>query len=251
MVSGATAACGDQDLTVGSGALQPSQTDSKDTVWTGYVEDFKFKSGSDRITVRFTSPSSGTVVFGELPSGPPSADPGAPYPAECNFDFRPGPNGALSEPDNPTRCVERFELPMREVVQEPDRLRFTVDTSEKWATWCKGQSLIIVTGWFGGGGATYGCAGVAPVERSECQAHLALADGGPGLPLDEDAGKPIFPMPDTFVDCRLQATCGRVCKCTATACETSPSNLVRFDLHVDGKDARGTSSLGTVYLTAK
>lgn len=249
-------ACSDDELVVGRSALEPDaaaqspQPSFEDAgpdgaKWSGYIERYAFSSGSDRITLNFTSPTSGTVIFGELPAGPPSVDPNA---AECDFRITDSP----TPPPDRIFCAERFELSMSDALKEPDRIRFAVDVSAKYAAWCEGQTLITTIGWWTDGQTTHSCAGTTPRETSTCQAVATQPDGGPGILMPEDGGTyPRVPAADTFVDCLVEAACGALCTCTATSCRVSAGPVVTFDLHIDGQKASGSSPLGNVYLTAQ
>jgi hypothetical protein len=97
--------------------------------WTGYVENFKFGSGSDRVRLVFTADDSGqiagTVTFGNGIAPPPATDPDVGYP--------PGMNGTTSMPNE---YLEGPSYAIRSGSLQSNRLRLTIDMIELWTGWC-------------------------------------------------------------------------------------------------------------------
>ena len=110
----------------GIGALGPVQS------WTGYIENYRFASGSDTIRLSFASDTSGTVVgkviFGSGDPPPPATDPDVGY-----LD-----TAAVAE--EVEGFVEGFEYTMFNGIYSPTRLRFTYVFNEPWAGWCALQT---------------------------------------------------------------------------------------------------------------
>ncbi|HVH45756.1 MAG TPA: hypothetical protein VM925_25560 [Labilithrix sp.] len=217
-------------------------------MWSGYVANYQFASGSDRITVTFTSPSSGTVVFGATPATPPPVDFNVPYPPGCGADIE---SPGLSA----VRCAEQIAFTMVDAKQEPDRVRFAVDVNELWTEWCNAQTLITALRWVIRDGVgvpdVFSCAGVAPGKGGACQAVIALPEGGPYMDVPQDGGMPTPPTANTPVDCDLERTCALRCTCSPSGCKRSAPAPITFDLHVSGNEASGRSSIGDIYLKAQ
>jgi hypothetical protein len=109
-------------------AQSPSQTSAAQS-WTGYVENFKFGSGSDSLKLIFTPDISGqvtgTVTFGNGIAPPPATDPNVGYP--------PGMNTTTTMPNE---YLEGSTFTIRSGSLQSNRLRFTIDPIELWSGWC-------------------------------------------------------------------------------------------------------------------
>jgi hypothetical protein len=132
---------------------QTSGTTGAAQSWTGYVENYQFGSGSDRIKLVFTADANGqiagTVTFGNGIAPPPATDPDVGYP--------PGLNGTTTMPgeylEGPAFTIKSGSL-------QSNRLRFTIDPIELWTGWCALQtpvdgSSICVPNWGGSSNATH------------------------------------------------------------------------------------------------
>jgi hypothetical protein len=108
---------------------QPSGTTSASQSWTGYVENYKFGSGSDGIKLVFTTKPAGqlagTVTFGNGIAPAPATDPDVGYP--------PGMNTTTTMPNE---YLEGPAYTIKSGTLESDRLRFTIDPIELWTGWC-------------------------------------------------------------------------------------------------------------------
>jgi hypothetical protein len=247
--SAAPIACSDHDMTVGSGpaAADAASPAKPTTVWSGYATGAHFLSGSDRVTFTFTSPKTGTVVFGDT-SGTvaPVFDHTAIYPAGCPLE----PN--VPPPLNAIVCTEHFAFTMTDVTQERDRLRLTIDLNELWVPWCRAQTRIV---W---NRATY-IEGEDPVTShwwacapgdGPTPAWFPAPDGGNPVALYPPDGGPSG-SPDTMIDYALEHECMNRCNCTTSACDRGNPIPLAFDLHISAGEATGETEIGTVYLTAQ
>ncbi len=175
--------------------------------WTGYIENFRFPSGSDVIKFSFaTDPSgqvAGSVVFGNGTPPAPATDPNTGYP--------PG-FGMQSFIQAPT---EGFVYSIPDGSFAANRLRFSASAFEVWDGWCRMQP--------------------APTDGSEmCLPNWSGGSNGGECYLTSPAGK------NVTVDCGKFALCimDRVCACSPAGCKVSPWPSVSFDVFV----ANGTAS---------
>lgn len=194
-------------------------------VWNGYVEGAAFRSGSDRLSFTFATPTSGTVWFGAEPSGPePPVDPAIPP----HF-FR---NGSGSPPFG--MDFERFGFAMKDVSLEGSRLRFSVSLNEPWAQWCSLQTPVLRGTW----PASHGCANGGNTEGPDnvCSTVVYRPAPEPGPPIENGT------VP---ADCRKAAFCnvwGFGCECDATKCGPGPDRdaLVKFDVSINDNRVDGS-----------
>jgi hypothetical protein len=214
-------------------APAPTPTDAQITnggptqSWTGYVENYHFASGSDRIKLVFTTDASGkvtgTVTFGNVPAPPPATDPNVGYPL-----------GASSYDD---KILEGPAFTIRNGSLQSYRLRFAVDTSELWAGWCALQtppsdgSDTCIPNWSGRNDGQGQCVLFPPTSSFY---------GG-------DAGPDAWPAGTQFVDCAKMQLCqDRICKCSPSGCTVSSPDEIfspfRFNGSFDVFLANGTGS---------
>lgn len=215
-------ACEGETMTVGDEPASGTNSSGfkAGQIWTGYVENFRFPSGSDRVSIAFTSPTTGFVTLGEPPTGAEVIDPDVGYPATLynprNFDF------ALRN------HAERFAFTLREGVREGARLRFSIDVREMLKPWCAAQTSY-------------------PLESSDGHIwYKCLPSTGPTYIGDDGCRNG-----DDPVDCGKLKMCHyyEICTCTATSCEVPPGeDLVQFDMRVNGAAAEGSSDLGRIHL---
>lgn len=101
--------------------------------WTGYIENFEFASGSDRITLSLATSASGqvtgTVTFGNGIAPPAATDPNVGYP--------PGMNTVSTMP---AQYLEGATYTIMSGTLQSNRLRLTIDPVELWTTWCALQT---------------------------------------------------------------------------------------------------------------
>jgi len=203
-------------LPIGPGAdAQKSGTPGALATWTGYVENFSFGSGSDRIQLAFASDSagqvSGTVTLGDGTAPPPATDPAVGYP--------PGMNTKILMPAS---YLEGSTFTIKTGSLQSNRLRFSIDAVELWAGWCALQappsdgSDICVPNWGGESNA----------DQTVCILH---GPAGESLP----------------IDCVKWNLCfmSRVCKCSAAGCVANYEESgykISFDLFLTDGTASGS-----------
>jgi hypothetical protein len=190
------------------------------TVWTGYFENLRLRSGSDRLALTFvdSSRTTGTAFFGDPPALPPPTDPNVAYPPE-NALAAPGRvSGAGSQ-------WEKFSYSLLNVsASDSGRLTFDVEPGEVFKDWCELQRTISPLDNPDGGAPRYTCS----LDRGWEQ------NCGTGL----DAGV-------HAALCNQSMTCGVACTCTATRCTAALSREnqgtpLHFDLSFNGDTASGS-----------
>lgn len=160
--------------------------------WTGYIENFKFASGSDAIklvlTTNTTGQVAGTVTLGNGIAPPPATDPNVGYPPGMTTTTT-MPNGDL---EGSTYAIKSGTL-------ESNRLRFTIDPIELWTGWCAlqpaptdGSDMCVPTVWY---------SFESDVTRTICVLHPTEGTSVP-------------------VDCVKWNLCfmRRICKCSPAGC---------------------------------
>jgi len=188
------------------GQLGPSQS------WTGYIENFQFRSGSDVIRFTFaTDPTGqvvGTVLFGNGTPPAPATDPNVAYPPEFSANGVFIPYG-----------IEGFAYSMANGKLSSSRLQFTVQSYELWSGWCALQT----PGYDGGM--------CLPNWNSSC------ANGKCTLTNPANGQKLTNVNPDILTLCLMI----EVCLCSTTTCGANLSGYpTSFDLTLSGTDASGS-----------
>ena len=190
------------------------------TSWTGYIENYNFRSGSDAVRVSYAPDATGkivgTVTLGNGTPPPPPTDPNVGYPS----DFV-GPYGAWS----PTSYVaEGYAYTMRDIAFNGRRMQFGVAYWELWQGWCALETPVP---------GTDSCLPNLGRMISADQMHCAQLNPATG-------------EYDLVVDCGKLALCGAggmACTCDATACSVRDQGIqLSFDLSVtsDGAFADGS-----------
>ncbi len=233
-------ACKSQSLDVGGDASAVAAADGAaadggmPTVWTGYLENYQLQpSGSDHVTITFTSETTGTVFFGDPPALAPPTDPDVGYP----------PGVKLAGPGSVDRGrpQEKFAFTIQNEIRADARITFNIAPDEVWDAWCRlQQSYPLYTDPDASAPFEYAClplTGYSTVN-GECFLGDPSTDGGSQHPID--CGK--------LTLCYLM---DRVCRCTATACnaDTGGSGVkLRFDLQVTADGLNGSMAIvgGTV-----
>lgn len=187
------------------GALGPTES------WTGYIENFRFSSGSDVIKFSFaTDPSgevAGSVVFGNGTPPAPATDPNVGYPPGLGIQWPPfvyGPTEGLS-----------YTITSGTLVS--NRLRFTTNNFELWDGWCRMQP--------------------APTDGSDmCLPNWSGGSKDGVCYQTSPAGK------DVVVDCGKLTLCflNRVCACSPSGCMANPASAVSFDMFMVSGSASGS-----------
>jgi len=193
--------------------------------WTGYIESYKFPSGSDALKMVLTGLPDGTVtgtlILGNKPAPPPPTNPEVGYPP----DLRPlgGPSATG------TFWGEGFVHTVLVGKLTGKRLTFKISNVEVFKAWCELQTVIYDGGpsaldtWWCLPNWGYSCCGSTPAECT--QTNPATKEV-----VLRDCGKLYL--------CAVQ----RVCNCTATKCSTYPDGNVSFDIAIAGDDASGSTT---------
>jgi hypothetical protein len=181
------------------------------TTWTGYVENSKFPSGSDALTMTFGTDANGivkgTIVFGAGTPPPPATDPNVGYPvsASSGVGF------------NLNYLAEGYTYAYDGGSLEAQRLRYSVNISQLWAGWCAMQTPPV-------DGST-GCLPAWGGSTSENICSLQNPNTGVNTP----------------VDCGKFSLCGTSspCHCSGSGCGIVENDTV-FDVFVSDGTASGS-----------
>jgi hypothetical protein len=231
---GAVAGCDGDAMTVGTppSPVQTSSAIQPGDVYTGYVERWQFASGSDRLSLTFTSPTAGTVWFGAPPDASEAElEPAVGYPAWAR--------SLIGQPGVPSEILhresERFLFTMRDVSFEAERVRFTIDFHEIWGKWCTLQQSHPQFG-----PQEYRC---APPRTVALSSGCGFYETDP----DDKFGTPILGAP---LDCGFINLCkADACTCDATSCRASlGKRILHFDMRLDGRKVDGSTELGNLRL---
>jgi hypothetical protein len=171
-------------------------------VWTGYIENFNFPSGSDAISISLSVAGdvvSGQVVFGDPATPVDSVDPSSSYGTRPDG---PPADPSAGEPD----YKEGFAYQARDIRWENRRLKLAVNLSDAWKTRCDAIPPLTV------GGQTFIC----PTSWSYLYMEgCKLVDGTP-------------------IDCALLGPCNGIsgpghCSCNVTECHPN-GGIVYLDI---------------------
>ena len=193
--------------------------------WSGYFENFGLASGSDTIQISISVAADGTgsgqVVLGNAEAPSPPTNPDLPWPVTNNVDE--------VTPTLFPDYVEGFPYEARDLRWESRRLRFTIDRSSAWQSWCALQTPFPLGG--SNVPTLYSCAGDITGGGSQaCVRHT---------------------NPPATVDCyKAIALCGfsgGVCSCDATGC-TSADKPTSFDIAIRDGVGDGSTSLSGGHL---
>jgi len=183
--------------------------------WDGYVEAYKFPSGSDRLRITLDAEGQGTIEVGDAPAIAPFTDPNVAYPATDppSLDAEISPH-------------EGYGYPVTGAAVHSGRISFTFWTTDLQKPWCEAQTSYAFDA--GGSETEYSClegGGWSPTQDGIC------VDIG-GTPLD----------------CGFASECFNLCVCDASGC-TSRRTFYQSELQVDGKlDDDGQTLVGTLLL---
>jgi hypothetical protein len=189
-------------------------------VWTGYLENFSFASGSDAIAITIAVGSdgtpSGTVVLGTGEAPAPPTDPNTAWP----------PNVGASS----LVALEGFPYEAGELRWEATRLRFTLSRWSPWHQWCRLQTSYLSEA------LGFSCVPAGPALHDDLGQPIKDADGNCLLPT----------VPQTPVDCAkafpLCMGTPPVCECDATGCDSWELPPVSFDLALRNGFGDGSST---------
>ena len=183
--------------------------------WTGYIENYKFPSGSDRFAVRITGVSggvaTGTVRLGDAADLPPPTDPDVAYPPRYDSHL-----GELDPVNGPP--YEGFDYTLKEGIFNATRLKGRMFGTELWSAWCALQTPYELPG----GPGHYKC--TPNGDETWDFANNVCIDAG----IQFDCGK-------------MQLCSGPMCECDAEHCEgTFTDQSLLFDLKIEGDQAHGS-----------
>jgi hypothetical protein len=217
-----------------------------DGVWTGYIENYMFPSGTNVVTMTLSLSGSfetfggsltnivtGTMVFGSGKAPPPATDPNVDYPPGYGLTPSGGPRTPPSVP--PPFAGEGFVYTIEMGTFDGVSLRTGVSTVELWKTWCALQTSYLVQV----SPATYGC--------------LPGSDGY-GSPAGV-GGSWTCSVTNPMTQAKVPVDCGkcfvlcngpppfRPCRCDANGCTVSwLASDATFDMAVSGSKADGTTA---------
>jgi hypothetical protein len=185
--------------------------------WDGYVEAYKFESGSDRVRITLDAEGHGTIEVGDAPEIPPFTDPNVGYPPT-------DPGDPYVDSKLYILPHEGYGYPVGDAAVRRGRISFTFWGTDLQKDWCEAQTSYVVGG---GSDPFYSClpGGVATGSDDMCVDSL---------------GNPI--------DCGFVSTCVEACSCDAAGC-TSARRDPQYELQVDAAlDADGKTLVGTLLL---
>jgi hypothetical protein len=218
-------ACGGSESPSGTGSSNGSPLDG---TWKGYVESYKFPSGSDTVTLSLATKSDGSItgaaVFGDGPAPPPPTDPNVGYPPSLEA------GSTCSFPGGPRNFSgEGFVFTVLGATFSSGRLTLKVETRELWKQWCAMQ-----TSYPGGSGAS---------DSYFCLPNWGFTSGASGCGQTDPTTMAFVPR-DCGKICLCTAGPGP-CACNATACSvdvTSTNADLSFDVVVSNGSADGSTS---------
>ena len=200
--------------------------------WEGYIENFSFASGSDRIALRVHGSgmeTSGSIIFGDASrTVEPVCDTNYGYPAD--FDVRSLRRQLLPH--------EGHRFTLLEANQGSDRLQFEISPWQLWQDWCQGQSELFRSR----SGDRYSCAPDNLVRYSSNRCLFVEPSSG--------AVK--------LFDCQKATLCGEysatpACSCSSSGCAANSHSTLRFDVRITNSQMSGSvnihGTLHSVYLT--
>src|SRR6185295_13585444 len=176
--------------------------------WDGYVEAFKFKSGSDRLRIELDEEGHGVVALGGAEPLAPASDPESLYAPIPLVSFSGDPDGPFQLV--PDVLAEGFAYTVQHAEVQEKRIQFGIDSRELYKSWCELQTPV------------HNTAPVAP--EYGC---LPYYDTSTGLGIGADAQCYINDYVTgelVEVNCAKMPYCGPtpVCSCTASGCTVAP-----------------------------
>lgn len=186
--------------------------------WDGYVEAYKFASGSDRLRITLDAEGQGTIEVGDAPAIPPFTDPNVGYPT--------------TDPPSEDAYLDTHEgygYPVGDAAVHDGRITFTAWTSDLQKAWCEAQTSYVDDNALWGTG--HSCLGVGDWTEWTSQPDGTCVDVG-----------------GTALDCGFITMCRLVCTCDASGC-TSGRMFEHTKLQVDGAlETDGQTLAGTLVL---
>jgi hypothetical protein len=220
--------------TAPTGPLGPTQS------WTGWTENYQYKSGSDVVRLSFASDPNGVVV-GQVTLGagtppPPATDPNVGYPEGSITNYSDVSLGIRYT------VLEGFSYTMYEGIVTKNRLRFTIQPNEPWTGWCALQTPAV-----DGSGSCLPNWSMTSDPDKDCY----LIDATSGALVSIDCGK-------------LNLCFNHYCLCSTTSCRLKlptdpfipgdPTQLadelaLHFDMALTGDIAAGSMGSTAIRLT--
>jgi hypothetical protein len=194
--------------------------------WSGYFENFAFPSTSDgiRLSIAQNADGSGKISvvlgMGPPPAPPTSAD--ATWPPIASSDPRTVLTALMTLPES---YIEGFAYDAYAVQVDSARVRFIINDSEPWQTYCQLQTSYYVT--------------------SEVPAGYECTPGGGG----GGGGDPLTCASTNAqgvsvpVSCMQVFACGRLCACDAVGCGAQVRNTTSFDITFTGPKGAGNVTI--------
>lgn len=191
--------------------------------WDGYVEAYKFASGSDRVRITLDAEGQGTIEVGDAPAIPPFTNPNIAYPTtDPTTDL----NAFLEVQASDTHPHEGYGYPVGDAAVRGGRISFTFWATDLQKAWCEAQTSYYA---FGSGEET----------------HYNCVKGGGGGPMGDGS----FCADDegNKLDCGFINTCLIACSCGVSSCTSRRDSAT--EIQVDGAlDADGKALVGTLVL---
>ncbi|HMJ55362.1 MAG TPA: hypothetical protein VK540_24975 [Polyangiaceae bacterium] len=195
--------------------------------WVGYVENYKFASGSDAVRVTILGADDatlcGTITFGTNALPPPPQDADVGYPVGMDFGLT---VPALSP-------LEGFPHTLQSGSIAGKRGKFEAILYEPWKAWCALQHTTYL--WYDD---TFSCVSDWLAIYPPAGSGMPCAQTNPGT----NESVPI--------DCGKLSLCGRskaVCACDLIGCTAQPKNgSAVFDGQFIGGEATGTIKLPSI-----
>lgn len=189
--------------------------------WDGYVEAYKFPSGSDRLRISLDAHGNGYVRFGDQPLWPPPTDPDVGY--ANTVELR---STWTNKPD------EGFPYSVFQASVDDKRIRLGTQNEELFKEWCELQ-----TPYYQSRQDVYTC--MPEWDRA------TMPDPGNCLIQTSTGTVP--------VDCGKLTLCQTIdspCSCTATGCTVPPlASLGRASTQLDAAlEDGGDTLVGTLLL---
>ncbi len=170
-------------------------------IWDGYVEAYRFDSGSDRLRVALDRNGHGSIQFGDAPPIPPFSNPDVGYPPGVPFNFI-GYSAAIPH--------EGFDYPLYDANVTQGRIKFTAWGTDIVADFCAAQIHIVPS--------------LARPTGYTC----SLTGDGWAMGDEDTCSNPRTAEP---IDCGQIQTCFKSCNCSETSCTTvrHPGSELVFD----------------------
>jgi hypothetical protein len=214
------------DLAGGDPPENPSAANAYAGTWEGYLEAYRFRSGSDRVSLVLDVQANGSVRFGDGEPPPEPIDPGNLSSVERFELLRQG------------RPLEGFDYGISGAQVDGGRFRVRIDANQVFSTTCEIQSPVALPDMLygsGGFGSAFAPRSTFFPDPYSCVPDFQISDVSPdGL---------CTLSTNDVVPCLKVTLCREYCECSATTCGARPSPDIALDLTLD---ATGTRLDGTL-----